>query len=753
MKRLMFGIVIAAFGARAELPIAPALNPPPILSEAKVWLDAWDYDTIQTNESGYVTNWISKSNIYYSAKPYANAVLGKIGLTNDVPAYLMGDVGSGIDLSFNRISNIRTIFWVMDTLPYINDAAHKAKVERVNFLGCSVYGSLDDFARAGAPEGMFHWNKKAFKAPFWIGDTYLWHWNERRFAWRDNVAATTGLQVYALSSAEDLNASRLSAANGNEGAGASKINGGRALSELIIFTRTLSHAEVLAVKSYLKAKWKGVAPVTIDTATTPSEVKGYDSLTLGANASFTFTDAVFGGMKAAPVNVWGVFDKTAAGKIRITYAGHVWNRKQALFCVAAGGLSLEDFELTDFPPDAMISCDGQTLWMHAGGSAADTPILSDTTATGPRLWLDASKSESFVTNSTGGVLTWKDRSLNGNDATNYVFEGSWRYPTVGITNDVAALVMGSPGAGTDLAFNYMDDIRTVFWVMDIEQSKYASFLGTYTNGWANQSVPHVDNYDQQRRQAYMRSANGRTVDGVARSGFFMHCTTNSVYNGQMLEDGVFPQDTAPNDTDADCMRWVSPHSGLHVYSHRVKDDVPAWANNLGRCMGNNSYSAGKNLSELVIFNRSLTDAEIAEVTMQLRTKWQSGSAMTNFVKETTISAPCRYGTLVFDRESTAYNQQTEASVLLRASALTAGEPAIKVFGELRRGDIETMNITWAGEELEAGSYTILECQNLFNCTKDDFVLTGFPKRARLYWEGTTLRVDVPRMPGFIMILR
>lgn len=746
----VIGVLVLPSPLMADaLPSAPGRATPPILSEAKVWLDAWDYDTIQTDENGFVTNWLSKGDAAYNAKPYATAVPGKMGVTNGVPAFLMGDVGSGIDLSFKLLSNIRTVFWVMDTLPYIkNDTAHNAKVEHVNFLGCSAYDSHGaqahyDFLRDGASQGVFNWTRKAFKASFWIGDTYLWSWEERRWAWRDNTVATTGLQVYALSSAEDLMADRLSAAYAshgeNEGAGADKINGGRALSELIIFTRTLSHAEVLAVKSYLKAKWKGIAAVTIDATTVPSEVKGYDSLTLGADASFVYTDAVFGGMKAAPVNVWGTFDKTAAGKVRIAYEGHVWNRKQALFCVAAGGLSLEDFELTDFPPDATITCDGQTLWMHAGGSAAESPILADATTTGPRLWLDASKSESFVTNATGGVLTWKDRSPNANNATNYVFEGAWKYPTVGMTNDVTALIMGSPGSGTDLAFTYMDDIRTVFWVMDIDQNPQASFLGTYTNGWEKQIVPHVDNYDQQRRQSYMRSTNGRAVDGVARNGFFMFCTPDQVYGGQMLEDGVFPKDTGfTSDTE---LRWISPHSGLHVFSHRVKDDVPAWANNLGRCMGNNSHSAGKNLSELVIFNRSLTDAEIAEVTMQLRTKWQADSEVTKFVKETTITEPSRFGTLVFDRESTGQNLQTEASVLLRASALTSGEPGIKVFGELRRGEIATMNFTWAGDEIAVGTYTILECQNLFNCTKDGFVFNGFPDNAYLYWEGTSLKVS------------
>lgn len=149
---LVAGLAVSVQALKADLPPAPDLAAPPILSEAKVWLDAWDYSTVQTDDDGFVTNWLSKGDAAYNAKPYATAVSGKMGVTNGVPAFLMGEVGSGIDLAFKYMTDIRTVFWVMDTLPYEkakeSDADYKAKLERTRFLGYSMYEESASFSRS-----------------------------------------------------------------------------------------------------------------------------------------------------------------------------------------------------------------------------------------------------------------------------------------------------------------------------------------------------------------------------------------------------------------------------------------------------------------------------------------------------------------------------------------------------------------------------------------------------------------------------
>ena len=690
-------------------PQAPELTPPPILSEARLWLDAWDYDTFTLNEQGGVLSWADKSGDGNDAVTYDGAALGTVGLTNGVPAFLMGDTGSGIDLMFNRMTDIRSVFWVMDI------KGGKEGVSAV-FLADSTKGDINhDFQRID--DAVFYWYSKAFSGNLWFGDRWLFTWSERRWSVRD-VHLPVGTDVYSLSGSNDLSADSLSHPKDS-----ATCSGGRALSELIVFNRTLSVEEVLQVKSYLTAKWKGLSPVTVNSAVTPSEVTGYDNLTLGEGASFILTDASLGSSLAAPVNVWGNFAK--AGKIRLDYRGHVWRRSQALFHVGQGGLTLDDFELTGIPEGATVTCDGKTLTMAICGEVLVPSALAPG-VNGPRLWLDALESDSFVTNATGGVLRWKDRSGNGNDATNYVY-GSWQYPVVGVTNGVPALLLGEASSGLDLAFPEMDDIRTVFWAVDIANSSYASFLGSFAVGKTEWN---------DKDQAYQRSGSSRQK----RAGYFLWTSPEQVYQGEMREDGA----PAKSGTDTE-LRWICPSEGFHVYSHRVKNDIPAWANNLGRCGNVNFISGGKAISELMIFNRSLSDDERTAVESYQLLKWGLGAASTRIVDVCPVAGKKTFASLTVERDNTT-STTTSGSFSIDASVLSADQPLIQVLGEFRKGSVSSIKIANTGVAPESGMYKLLQCANLFDCGAKDFVFSGFPDNARFYWEGTTLFVRFLTQP-------
>lgn len=700
----LVGSLLTAFVAGAELPPAPELAVPPILSEARLWLDAWDYDTFTLNEQGGVLSWADKSGNGNDAVTYDGAALGTVGLTNGVPAFLMGDTGSGIDLMFNRMTDIRSVFWVMDI------KGGKEGLSAVFLADSTKWANNHDFYRID--NAVFQWTCKAFSGNLWFGDRWLFTWAERRWSVRD-VHLPVGTDVYSLSGSNDLSADSLSHPKDSE-----TCSGGRALSELIVFNRTLSVEEVLQVKSYLTAKWKGLAPVTVNSTVTPSEVTGYDNLTIGEGASFVLTDASLGSSLAAPVNVWGKFAKT--GKIHLDYRGHVWRRSQALFHVGQGGLTLDDFELAGIPTGATVTCDGKTLTMTIGGAVLEPPALASG-ANGPRLWLDAQEPDSFVTNATGGVLSWKDRSGFGNDATNYRYGDTWRYPVVGVTNGVPALLLNQDGSGLDLAFPEMDDIRTVFWTMDIADSKYASFLGSFVAG--------NDEWNT-KGQAYQRSANSRQN----RAGYFLWNSPEQVYQGEMREDGA----PAKYGTETE-LRWICPSEGLHVYSHRVKDDIPAWANNLGRCGNVNYISGGKAISELMIFNRSLSDDERTAVESYQLLKWGLDEANEKIVDVCPIKSQKVFTSLTVERGNTA-STTTSGSFSIDASALNADQPLIQVLGEFRKGSVSSIAIANTGVAPESGTYKLLQCANLFDCGANDFVFSRFPDNARFYWEGTTLFV-------------
>ena len=197
----LVGCLTVAFAAWADLPSAPDLAVPPILSEARLWLDAWDYDTFTTNEQGGVLSWADKSGNGNDADTYEGAVLGTVGLTNGVPAFLMGDTGSGIDLMFNRMTNIRSVFWVMDI---------KGGTEGVSAVFLANSAKRDnnhDFRRID--DAVFQWQCAAFPANLWFGDRWLFKWNARRWSVRDGYLPV-GTDVYSLSGSNDLTADSLS---------------------------------------------------------------------------------------------------------------------------------------------------------------------------------------------------------------------------------------------------------------------------------------------------------------------------------------------------------------------------------------------------------------------------------------------------------------------------------------------------------------------------------------------------------------
>ena len=238
----LVGSLLTAFVAGAELLPAPDLTVPPILSEARLWLDAWDYDTFTLNEQGGVLSWADKSGNGNNASTYDGAALGTVGLTNGVPAFLMGDTGSGIDLMFNRMTDIRSVFWVMDIKGGKDDvsAVFLADTTKANGAGQSFYRIND---------AVFQWNCKAFSGNLWFGDRWLFTWSERRWSVRD-VHLPVGTDVYSLSGSNNLTADSLSHTKDS-----ATCSGGRALSELIVFNRTLDVSEKKELADYLDRKW------------------------------------------------------------------------------------------------------------------------------------------------------------------------------------------------------------------------------------------------------------------------------------------------------------------------------------------------------------------------------------------------------------------------------------------------------------------------------------------------------------------
>lgn len=346
--------------------------------DVHLWLDAADAESFTLDSDGKVETWADKSGNGNDAVAYEQAgategdkgiwARGTVGETNGVPAFLMGEAGSGIDLKFPVDTNIRTVFQVMDWSKASPNAWFLASSKDVvgaqdeaTGTGCAKGNGSVDFQRGGIASQtgwayVFAHNWKDWSK--WDG----WNYNEHieggffranKTTW-DLVAdrykyPADGTAVYAL--VTKGRAARADCLSGDRvGLGKSEtagVSGGKAVSELIIIDRALSEKEVYAVENYLYVKWRSgdaKAKTTLSAATDIAAGDSFPNLVLaeGAALNVDFTDVAKGGTLCT---VYGRLTKTAAGKIAIAAASPIVRECVLLKCAASEGISADSFAL------------------------------------------------------------------------------------------------------------------------------------------------------------------------------------------------------------------------------------------------------------------------------------------------------------------------------------------------------------------------------------------------------------------------
>ena len=223
-----------------------------VVSRAAVHVDASSPDNFNYTD-GAITGWknagtgadLVKPTRLYKAGIPCNP--GTYGFTNGVPAFLMGGCGSNIDMYFTRLTNIYSVFWTMDIerdapvfflgdgLNEINTSAPTYDFHRgylSGMVGC--YGTSDHSADGYR------------KGPIYCDDALV----------RDACAERPprGTHVYDISSYRSLTACSLGADRSSVDGNVAR-NGGRAISELLIFTNPVSGLTREAIRKRIEAKW------------------------------------------------------------------------------------------------------------------------------------------------------------------------------------------------------------------------------------------------------------------------------------------------------------------------------------------------------------------------------------------------------------------------------------------------------------------------------------------------------------------
>ncbi len=201
-------------------------------------------------------------------------------------------------------------------------------------------------------------------------------------------------------------------------------------------------------------------------------------------------------------------------------------------------------------------------------------------------WLDASDMSTITTNASGEVTQWNSR-VGSNYAKQSTGYATLDYPTYDTTTyGIPTVDFGAAKSGKDLRFNVdVSGIRTVFWVTKIQRSADAFWLGLISGTGSD--------YPFSRGEAGQYTSN---------------------YSGEK-----FAKFWNGTDEVSDMLTECPPDDQFIVIAAEMKEGG-ATANSITQDRWN-IRNGGKQLSELIVFNRVLSDEERNEVTQYLQTKW------------------------------------------------------------------------------------------------------------------------------------
>ena len=700
-----------------------------------IWLDAADEANFEINDAGQVTKWKDSGARKQNAVPSNRRWIGEDGVatretrygtrgvTNGVPAYCMGEFQSGIDLEFARCVAIRTVFWVGD-------------LARCAFLlGDRDYRKYD-FHRQGGADLTGNDNT----------DYGLFHSGYARFQPSTSEVRIDGVKALVANEPVKPGARHVILADALNGTpatacllsddrpvsgGGSDRTGGRALSELIIFTNRLSVTEVAKVENYLLAKWQGT---TVDVSAEVAVGAGvsYPHVTIGVGAALVYSGAALASGEPA-VEIMGALAKKDGAKlvIRCGAGGALtaFRGARPLLVCAESSLTADDFELQGFPEGTELAWTGTALSVRVPSIANElipAALTATDDATAPWVWYDAADPANFLLNEAGGVTNWLDRGARHQNAvpsnrrwagTGGVATRETRYGTWGLTNGVPAYCMGDLLSGIDLEFPRCEQIRTVFWVGDL--ARRAFLLGdTKANKW-----------DFHRQGGADLTGNDNTDYGLFHREYARFQPATS----EVRIDGVKAR--VANEP-------VKP-GARHVILADTLDGTPATACLLSDdrpLTGGSDRSGGRALSELVIFTNRLSTLDVAHVESYLRAKW--------------LNATERIAAAVDVTDGAAYPNLTlgaGASITVNCDALSTSAmretPRMTVYGMLRKDTAEKIVIHCTGQPKNA---VLLRCSAVADLDSYDFRVEGADKW-KVAWEGTTLSLVPPK--GLVMVVR
>lgn len=214
---------------------AATVEAPSVISEkATFWLDAGDTSTIVTDTDGAVTAWTSKAGDKRVAVPSTKeGFLPPIydTTTYGIPTVDLGPLGSYRDLTYTRFSDIRMVFMVV-------------KIVKNGFAFLLCDSNHYEFQRGSAGEYGYG-RLAAFESVWDMGQLV---------GWATDKIPDDSFRVICVQTSKGCWSNTLADDRGYKEGNLGR-NGGKQLTELILFNEVLSDADRAKINNYLMQKW------------------------------------------------------------------------------------------------------------------------------------------------------------------------------------------------------------------------------------------------------------------------------------------------------------------------------------------------------------------------------------------------------------------------------------------------------------------------------------------------------------------
>ena len=451
----------------------------------------------------------------------------------------------------------------------------------------------------------YHWHRGASRRELVNTDENIWFSDAmvrnpgysgvvEGFAWHDgwptfakNVGFSGGWEVLVFN---PTNASAQATGIGFNDGRMKGRSGGQKIAEMIIYDKILTDAERGQVEAYLQAKWFGHTP------------RGWNG-----NAALASLRAHTNATIDTSVGIVVSVDAPAKEKLTIDRLKGVRHKKSALLKTGEGALALGD-----------ASTYGGVVRVSGGALTFGRRTLPTSLPTNAIVHLDASAANAFALqeeNGTNFVLRWKnlapDPVVSGNPvlyARTTVMDNLAKTPI--LLKDVFGpglhvVDFGALGKGMSLSFATNETSATTVNLDGVVA--VVAVVGALNGGGHLLGDVYGWGYGSSKCHFTRGAQSPSFSSGLARTSALSAAGPKlSVANGEAYLDGV------RRDPSQGYL-----HPGYQVIAMRGPGSL---VSRIGQTESA-SYSGGLRLSEIAIYNRPLSDTELADAQAYLLAKW------------------------------------------------------------------------------------------------------------------------------------